>query len=97
MDSITIAAFITSAVSAFIGIFAIWLSVTFFKMSSKLSESTKEAASHIGASVVRLEKIFDRLYNDIFSITKDTVSDMRKQLWRASMHSEVEEQAEKKG
>jgi hypothetical protein len=72
---------IASIVSVIIGGFAIWLSVTFYRLSNKISEDTKEAAKGISASVDRLESLFDRLYSDTFSMMKDTVSDMRKHIW----------------
>jgi len=67
-------------------------------MSSKLSESAKEAAKDIGSSVAKLEKLFDRLYADTFSMMKDTVSDMRKHAWgeTASETPNILEEAEKK-
>ncbi|OXS28060.1 MAG: hypothetical protein BCS36_01660 [Desulfovibrio sp. MES5] len=38
-------------------------------------------SKNIESSVGKLESLFDRLYADTFSMMKDTVSDMRKQLW----------------
>jgi flagellar basal body-associated protein FliL len=81
MQAGDIAALVASVVSVLIGLLAIALSVVFYRMSSTLSESTKEAAKGIGASVDRLEKLFDKLYADTFSMMKDTVSDMRKHIW----------------
>ncbi len=72
---------VASFVSVIIGVFAIWLSVTFYRLTSKVSEDTKEAAKGISASVDRLESLFDRLYADTFSMMRDTVSDMRKHIW----------------
>lgn len=76
-----ILALVASVVSVIIGGFAIWLSVTFYRLSNKISEDTKEAAKGISSSVTRLESLFDRLYSDTFSMMKDTVSDMRKHIW----------------
>jgi hypothetical protein len=78
METISLVA---SIVSVIIGGFAIWLSVTFYRLSNKISEDTREAAKGISASVDRLESLFDRLYSDTFSMMKDTVSDMRKHIW----------------
>lgn len=88
------AALIASAASVIIAGFAIWLSVVFYRMTSELSESTREAARGIGASVDRLEKVFDRLYSDTFSMVKDTMSDMRRSIWPEDpkMHAEGEEE-----
>jgi len=95
------AAFVSSIVSIIIGGFAIWLSVTFYKMSNKISEDTKNAAKGISSSVNRLETLFDSLYSDTFSMMKDTVSDMRKHIWpekgqSAEEQKQIEEKADAK-
>jgi hypothetical protein len=72
---------ISSIASLILAVGAIWLSITFYKMSSAASNATTEAAKGIGASVERLEKLFDKLYSDTFSMMRDTVSDMRKHMW----------------
>lgn len=81
-----------------LAVIAIWLSIVFFRMSSKLSESTTEAAKGIGASVERLEKLFDKLYADTFSMMRDTVTDMRKHLWpeEVSDAGRIAEEVEKR-
>ena len=93
-----IASVAASLTSVVLGLLAIGLSVAFFKMSSDLSTSTREAARDIGASVDRLESLFDRLYSDTFSMMKDTVSDMRKHIWPQEVGSEDEiaEEADRK-
>lgn len=70
-----------SVASLILAVVAIWLSIAFYRMSSTLTERTTEAAKGIGASVDRLEKLFDKLYSDTFSMMKDTVQDMRKHIW----------------
>jgi len=96
---------VASIVSVVIGGFAIWLSVTFYRMSNKISEDTKEASRGISAIVIRLETLFDRLYSDTFSMMKDTVSDMRKHIWPdkvqttealVAIEEKIEKKAEKK-
>ena len=87
----TTASLIASIVSLIIGGFAIWLSVTFYRMSNKISEDTKGAAKGISASVRRLESLFDSLYSDTFSMMKDTVSDMRKHIWPVKEQSAEEQ------
>ena len=92
---------VASIVSVIIGAFAIWLSVTFYRMSNKISEDTREASKGISASVDRLESLFDRLYSDTFSMMKDTVSDMRKHIWPEKEQpseklNEIEEKADEK-
>nr|WP_321352917.1 hypothetical protein [uncultured Methanoregula sp.] len=78
---ITIIGLIASIASLVLAIIAIWLSIVFFKMSSELATNTTEASKNISSSVERLEKLFDKLYSDTFSMMKDTVSDMRKHIW----------------
>ena len=80
-ETFSIISFIATIASLVLAVVAIWLSLVFFRLSSKLSESTKEAAKGIGSSVERLEKLFDKLYTDTFSMMKDTVSDMRRHIW----------------
>lgn len=81
MTTIELISLIASIASLLLAIGAIWLSIVFFKMSSEASKATTEAAKGIGASVERLENLFDKLYSDTFTMMKDTVSDMRKHIW----------------
>lgn len=90
--------FMASIASLILAICAIWLSVVFYRMSSEASKATTEAAKGIAASVERLEKLFDKLYSDTFSMMRDTVSDMRKHIWPAEVPEQENaiEEAEKK-
>ena len=81
LSAIELFSLISSIASLILAIGAIWLSIVFFKMSDAASKATTEAAKGIGASVERLEKLFDKLYSDTFSMMRDTVSDMRKHIW----------------
>lgn len=98
MTTIDIISFIASVASLIVAVGAIWLSVVFYKMSVAASNATTEAAKGIGASVERLEKLFDKLYSDTFSMMRDTVSDMRKHMWPtdATEADKTIEEAEKK-
>jgi len=73
--------FMASIASLILAVGAIWLSIVFYRMSTTASNATTEAAKIIAASVERLEKLFDKLYSDTFSMMRDTVSDMRKHMW----------------
>lgn len=90
--------FVASIASLILAIGAIWLSVVFYRMSNEASKATTEAAKGIAASVERLEKLFDKLYSDTFSMMRDTVSDMRKHIWPtdAPEQESAIEEAEKK-
>jgi hypothetical protein len=72
---------VASFVSVIIGIFAIWLSVVFYRFSNESSTHAKDSADKISSSVTRLESLFDKLYSDTFTIMRDTVTDMRKHAW----------------
>lgn len=98
MSAGEIASLAASIVAIGIAIVAIWLSVVFYRMTSQLSESTRESAKGIGASVERLEKLFDTLYSDTFSMMRDTVSDMRKHIWpeKTSTEDTIAEETEKR-
>jgi len=98
MSALEIASFAAAIASLVLAIVAIVLSIVFYTMSSKLAESAKEAAKDIASSVEKLEKLFDRLYADTFSMMKDTVSDMRKHAWgeATSETPNILEEAEKK-
>lgn len=94
---------VASIASLVLAIVAIWLSVVFYRMSTKASEATTEAAKGIAASVERLEKLFDKLYSDTFSMMKETVTDMRRHIWpeeesaeHESAMAEVEGKADRK-
>ncbi|MGL0953271.1 hypothetical protein [Vibrio vulnificus] len=79
---------VASLVSLIIGFYAVWLSVTFYKLSTKNTQDLEKASSDINSTVNRLEVLFDKLYSDTFGIMKDTVSDMRKYVW--SGHDSLE-------
>ncbi len=98
----SVVGFISTIAALILAVVAIWLSIVFFRMSSEISKSTIEAAEGIGASVDRLEKLFDKLYADTFSMMKDTVSDMRKHIWpddktgTDNLSEEIEKKADEK-
>lgn len=81
MTAIELISLIASIASLILAVGAIWLSIVFFRMSNEASKATTEAAKGIDASVQRLEKLFDKLYSDTFSMMKDTVTDMRRHIW----------------
>jgi hypothetical protein len=96
-----IISFVASVASLILAVGAIWLSVVFYRMSIAASTATTQAAVGIASSVERLEKIFDKLYSDTFSMMRDTVSDMRKHIWPVPVEENAEqerviEEAEKK-
>lgn len=81
LNIIDVVSLVASIASLVLAIIAIWLSLKFFKLSNETSEKANEASKSVMYSVEKLEKIFDKLYSDTFSIMRDTVSDMRKHYW----------------
>ena len=59
-------------ISLIIGGFAIWLSVTFYRMSSTMAGKTGAAAKDVLGVVGRLEDLFNRMYSETFSMVRDT-------------------------
>jgi transcription-repair coupling factor (superfamily II helicase) len=85
---------VSSIVSLFISGFAIWLSITFYRMSSASADDIKQSSNSIDATVKRLESIFDKLYSDTFTMVKETVTDMRQHIWKAPPPSSEIEKAD---
>lgn len=79
---ITVIGLIASIASLVLAVVAIWLAVVFYRLSRDESEASAQNAQEISTSISRLEKVFDSLYSDTFSIMKDTVTDMRHHIWR---------------
>ncbi len=79
--NLEIAALIAAIVSIAIAGFAVWLSITFYRMSNEVSTGIKDASRGIASSVEKLEQLFNTFYSDTFSMVKDTFSDMRKHAW----------------
>ena len=98
MSPLEVSSLVASVVSVVLAIVAIWLSFQFFRMSSSISENTKEAAKGIGSSVEKLEKLFEKLYADTFSMMRETVSDMRKHIWpdESTSQEQIDQEAERK-
>lgn len=98
MDTPDIIAVVASLFSIAVAVLAIWLAIVFYRMSSQFSESAREADRRITTSVERLEKLFDSLYSDTFSLMRDTVSDMRKHIWPTEQTDsyDIEAEIEKK-
>ncbi|ELB2229824.1 hypothetical protein [Vibrio parahaemolyticus] len=94
MSGAEVVGLVASIVSLIIGGFAIWLSVTFYKMSTKSSKELEQASANIDSTVNRLEVLFDKLYADTFSMMKDTVTDMRNHVWKTASTESSDSRAE---
>jgi len=80
-DLLNTISLISSIASLVLAIVAIALSIVFYVLARDQSEKSAKNAEEIASSVSRLEKVFDGLYNDTFSMMKETVTDMRQQIW----------------
>jgi hypothetical protein len=87
MEAFSIA---SAVVSVVLGAFAIWLSIVFYRMSVESSNRIQEASKDLSSSVNKLEKLFEHLYSDTFSMMRDTYSDMRKHMWPEHTDQESE-------
>lgn len=96
MDAFTTISFVAAIVSVTIGVVAIWQAFALYKLSSASADQAKDTFRRIESSADRLEKIFDRLYSDTFSMMKETVTDMRRQLWPEPGEADAEATAEKR-
>jgi hypothetical protein len=88
MDALSLFSSIASLV---MGGLAIWLSITFYKMSDKSSREIESSSSKINSNVEKLEKLFDKMYSDTFGMVKDTVSHMRQQVDRTVIDKKMNE------
>jgi vacuolar-type H+-ATPase subunit H len=87
MEAFSIA---SAAVSIILGAFAIWLSIVFYRMSVDSSNRIQESSKDLSSTVNKLEKLFEHLYSDTFSMMRDTYSDMRKYVWPEATGQESE-------
>jgi hypothetical protein len=97
-----ITSIVAAVVSIAIGIFAIWLSLTFYKMSSRNMENVIEASKNLQANMNRLEAMFNKLYAGSLATQKEIVLEAPKEPWpEPAQHEdfireEVEKRAERK-
>lgn len=80
--------FFSAAISTVLALVALWLSLYFFRQSSQQAQQARKSAEEIAATVSKLEKLFDTLYSDTFSMMRETVTDMRAHIWRRAADAE---------
>lgn len=68
---------VSLVVTAVLGIGAVWLSVVFYRWSTEAQKEAVKASTDISAAVDRLEKLFDKLHAETFTLMKEIVTDMR--------------------
>jgi uncharacterized protein Yka (UPF0111/DUF47 family) len=82
ISALDITELFSAAASIILAVVALALSIFFFVQSKDSADKSSRSAEEISASVSRLEKIFDSLYSDTFSIMRETVTDMRRHIWK---------------
>ena len=88
-----------SVVSVAIGLLAIRLSIKFYQMSTETVARVQSAAEQINAGVARLDVVFNKLYQDTFTLMRDTHDDMRRKVFSPDPHpivTEIDARAEPK-
>jgi hypothetical protein len=73
-----------AATSIILAVVALTLSIFFFVQSKNAADQASTSAERISSSVDRLEALFGKLYSDTFSMMRETVTDMRKHIWKPS-------------
>ncbi|MEW4290055.1 hypothetical protein [Rossellomorea marisflavi] len=87
LGGIEVFSIIASVISIVLGVVAIWLSIVFYKMSEKSSKEVERSSNAIDSNVQKLDALFDKMYSDTFGMVKDTVSDMRKYVYKEDSQS----------
>ncbi|AKE16972.1 hypothetical protein ACWKTB_07750 [Bacillus cereus] len=82
LKSVEIFSIFSSVISLVLGIVAIVLSILFYKMSEKSSKDVENSARDIDSNVKKLEMMFEKMYADTFGMVKETVSDMRRYVYK---------------
>src|SRR5690606_21935457 len=67
--------------SLFLGVFAIWLSIKLYRMSEAGARHMREAQAAVQQSVDQLDRLFERMYSDTWSLVRDSYERMHQQLW----------------
>lgn len=73
---------ISSITSIILGVIAIVLSILFYRMSEKMGRENEKVSTNIESNVTKLEELFNKLYTGTFDMMKETVSDMRKHVYK---------------
>jgi hypothetical protein len=99
MAALDVINLVSAALSTVLSIVALWLALYLYRMSNDQFNRAQQSATDMAATVAKLEDLFNRLYDDTFSMMRDTLTDMRAHIWPASgSHTglgDVLEQAER--
>lgn len=86
---------VVGVVSVFLGIFAVWLSVKFYRWSDTSSTRIQHAAGDIESSVGELRSLFEHMYKDVFDLLRSSYRDISEHAW-GDTAAQVEARAEQK-
>ncbi len=81
MSGIEIASVVVSVVSVIVAFLAIYLSITFYKMSTRTFEDVRQKTDLIESSVDKLEMISNALLSKMFGMIDKTLVDYQKHAW----------------
>lgn len=82
IDPLDYFSLISSITSIILGIVAIVLSILFYRMSEKMGRENEKVSTNIQSNVTKLEELFNKLYTGTFDMMKETVTDMRKHVYK---------------
>jgi hypothetical protein len=71
-------------VSLVLGGLSIWLSMYFFRRATEAERRADQASQTIATSLEVIQKIHDKMYTDLFGMTKDAYDDIRAKAFGAS-------------
>jgi hypothetical protein len=80
-DWVNLLSLVLAVMSAILGVFAVWLSVVFYRFGHDAQERVRSVATRVESSVELLDSHVNSLHEDTFSLIRDTVADMRSALW----------------
>jgi hypothetical protein len=83
LTSVDLINLVSAIAAGVLAIVALALSIVFFILAKRDADQSAKNAAQIASSVERLEKLFDSLYSDTFSMMRETYTDMRKHVWTA--------------
>ncbi|HLM85629.1 MAG TPA: hypothetical protein VK272_05515 [Solirubrobacteraceae bacterium] len=87
----------TGVTSVALAVFAVWLSLYFFRQSGAQARLAKDSADEVARTVERLEKLWAAMYGESVAMMRDTVTDMREHVWRRedlALEAEIRTRAE---
>jgi hypothetical protein len=97
LTNVDVLSLATGVMSVALAVFAVWLSLYFFRQSGVQARLAKESADEVARTVERLEKLWAAMYGESVAMMRDTVSDMREHVWRRedlALEAEIRTRAE---